>query len=90
MSKKAGHLYFDQMCQSKEHMIQSQYLVVDGLKNMTDLQDRLGRAKDMALKILQNTVYQMVDRIPECSNTATQGEPYNLFFRISRIVLFYK
>jgi len=61
------------MCQSKEHMIQSQYLVVDGLKNMTDLQDRLGRAKDMALKILQNTVYQMVDRIPECSNTATQG-----------------
>lgn len=71
-------------------MIQSQYLVVDGLKNMTDLQDRLGRAKDMALKILQNTVYQMVDRIPECSNTATQGEPYNLFFRISRIVLFNK
>ena len=71
--EKSAKFCFHQMCQSKEHMIQSQYLVVDGLKNMTDLQDRLGRAKDMALKILQNTVYQMVDRIPECSNTATQG-----------------
>ena len=40
---------------------------------MTALQDRLTRAKDMALKILQDTVYQMVERIPECSNTAVQG-----------------
>ena len=62
------------MCQTKEHMIQSQYLVVDGLKNMTHLQDKLAKAKDMALKILQNTVYQMVERIDECRNTATQGK----------------
>ena len=61
------------MCQTKEHMIQSQYLVVDGLKNMTTLQDKLARAKDMALKILQNTVYQMVDRIHECADTAAKG-----------------
>ena len=54
-------------------MIQSQYLVVDGLKNMTSLQDKLARAKDMALKILQNTVYQMVDRIHECGDTAAKG-----------------
>ena len=40
---------------------------------MTALQDRLTRAKDMALKILQDTVYQMVERIPEGSNTAVQG-----------------
>ena len=40
---------------------------------MTALQDRLTRAKDMALKILQDTVYQMVERIPECSNTAVKG-----------------
>ena len=78
------------MCESKESTIQSQYLVVDGLRwvllitcylisityrrrNMTALQDRLTRAKDMALKILQDTVYQMVERIPECSNTAVKG-----------------
>ena len=77
------------MCESKESTIQSQYLVVDGLRwvllscylisityhrrNMTTLQDRLTRAKDMALKILQDTVYQMVERIPECSNTAVKG-----------------
>ena len=42
-------------------------------RNMTALQDRLTRAKDMALKILQDTVYQMVERIPECSNTAVKG-----------------
>ena len=64
-----------QICQNKEKMIQSQYLVVDGLKNMTSLQDKLTKAKDMALKILQNTVYQMVDRIHECSNTAVKGKP---------------
>ena len=61
------------MCEDKETMIQSQYLVVDGLKNMTELQDRLSRAKDTALKILQNTVYQMVDKIAECGHAAVHG-----------------
>ena len=28
-----------QICQNKENMIKSQYLVVDGLKNMTELQE---------------------------------------------------
>ena len=33
----------------------------------------MAHAKDMALKILQNTVYQMVERISECGGVATNG-----------------
>ena len=36
------------------------------MKNMTYMQDTLTRAKDTALKILQNTVYEMVEKIPQC------------------------
>ena len=41
-----------QMCQDKDQMIDSQSSLVSGLRNMTALQDRLGKAKDAALKIL--------------------------------------
>ena len=52
-----------QMCQDKDQMIDSQSSLVSGLRNMTALQDRLGKAKDAALKILQKTVYEMVEKI---------------------------
>ena len=39
----------------------------------THVKDRLAHAKNMALKILQNTVYQMVERIAECRSVANNG-----------------
>ena len=61
------------MCQDKDRMIDSQSMLVAGLKNMTDLQDRLGKAKDAALQILQNTVYEMVEKISECKDPVVAG-----------------
>ena len=50
----------------KDKQIDSQYQALANLKNMTNLQDILTKAKETALKILQNTVYEMVDKIPQC------------------------
>lgn len=61
------------MCQDKDRMIDSQSMLVAGLKNMTDLQDRLGKAKDAALQILQNTVYEMVEKIGQCRDPVVKG-----------------
>ena len=54
-------------------MINSQSSLVSGLRNMTALQDRLGKAKDAALKILQNTVYEMVEKISHCRDPVVAG-----------------
>merc|ERR1719221_729549 len=62
-----------QMCQDKDQMIDSQSSLVSGLRNMTALQDRLGKAKDAALKILQKTVYEMVEKISECKDPVVAG-----------------
>ena len=61
------------MCQDKDVMINSQSSLVSGLRNMTALQDRLGKAKDAALKILQNTVYEMVEKISHCRDPVVAG-----------------
>ena len=61
------------MCQDKDQMIDSQSMLVSGLRNMTELQDRLGKAKDTALKILQNTVYEMVEKIGQCKDPVVKG-----------------
>ena len=37
------------------------------------LQDRLSKAKDAALKILQRTVYEMVEKIGQCRHPAIEG-----------------
>ena len=62
-----------QMCQDKDVMIDSQSSLVSGLRNMTRLQDRLGKAKDAALKILQKTVYEMVEKISQCRDPVVAG-----------------
>ena len=62
-----------QMCQDKDQMIDSQSSLVSGLRNMTALQDRLGKAKDAALKILQKTVYEMVEKISQCRDPVVAG-----------------
>jgi len=62
-----------QMCQDKDLMIDSQSSLVSGLRNMTALQDRLGKAKDAALKILQKTVYEMVEKISQCRDPLVAG-----------------
>ena len=62
-----------QMCQDKDQMIDSQSSLVSGLRNMTALQDRLGKAKDAALKILQKTVYEMVEKISQCRDPLVAG-----------------
>ena len=54
-------------------MIDSQSSLVSGLRNMTALQDRLGKAKDAALKILQKTVYEMVEKISQCQDPVVAG-----------------
>ena len=54
-------------------MIDSQSSLVSGLRNMTRLQDRLGKAKDAALKILQKTVYEMVEKISQCRDPVVAG-----------------
>ena len=53
-------------CIEKDKQIERQYQAMASMKNMTYMQDTLTRAKDTALKILQNTVYEMVEKIPQC------------------------
>jgi len=62
-----------QGCIEKDKQIDRQYQAMASMKNMTYIQDTLTRAKDTALKILQNTVYEMVEKIPQCSDTAVKG-----------------
>jgi len=60
-------------CLHKDRQIDAQYSALAGLNNLTVLQDTLSKAREVALRILQNTVYQMVEQIPQCSNTAVTG-----------------
>jgi len=43
------------------------------LKKVDSQQDFLQQAKDLALRILQNTVYSMVNNIGACRETAVQA-----------------
>ena len=50
----------------KDQQIYSQYQALSSLKNITYIQNTLNKAKETALKILQNTVYEMVEKIAQC------------------------
>jgi len=60
-------------CMQKEQLIKAQYEALSNLKSLSVCQDKYGQARDTALKILQNTVYEMVERIPSCRNTVVEG-----------------
>merc|ERR1712142_952755 len=62
-----------QGCDEKDKQIEMQYQALASVKNMTYMQDTLTRAKDKALKILQKTVYEMVEKISQCSDEAVKG-----------------
>lgn len=66
-------------CEEKERLIKSQFTALENLRNMTNLQSEYAKSKDTALKILQNTVYQMVDKIPQCSEEAITGLRNEIF-----------
>ena len=59
-------------CIEKDKQIDSQYQALTSLKNMTYMQDTLTKAKETALKILQKTVYEMVEKIYQCRSSLQQ------------------
>ena len=59
-------------CIEKDKQIDSQYKALTSLKNMTYMQDTLTKAKETALKILQKTVYEMVEKISQCRSSFQQ------------------
>ena len=75
-----------QICQNKENMIKSQYLVVDGLKNMTELQE-LGQYY-YSIKTLSQILVQaeinilMVTILTQCRTDS--AEPRTLHWRSCR------
>ncbi len=57
----------------KDRLIQTQYRTIALLRRVDDQEDFLLRAKDVALRILQNTVYSMVNNIAACKDGAIRG-----------------
>ena len=50
----------------KDEIIAAQYESMALMKKINQEEDYLKEAKEVALRILQNTLYQMVDKIESC------------------------
>ena len=57
----------------KDQLIQTQYNTISLLKRVDDHVDYLQQAKEIALKILQNTVTSMVNNIGYCKHEMAEG-----------------
>jgi len=60
-------------CMEKEILIKAQNGAMSNLKSLSFCQDKYSQARDTALKILQHTVYEMVEKIPSCREKAVEG-----------------
>lgn len=60
-------------CIENDTLITAQYEALANFTGFAMNQDRYRQAKDSALRILQNTVYEMVDQIPTCRDRALDG-----------------
>ena len=68
MQKKAEAEYG-----AKDELLLSQQETISLLKQLKSEQDYLRRARDIALGILQGTVYRMVNNIDKCNSEVVEG-----------------
>lgn len=62
----------------KDRLIKTQYKTIKLLKSVDDQELFLEHAKDVALRILQNTVYSMVNNIKSCKDHTIRGLHHEL------------
>jgi cupin superfamily acireductone dioxygenase involved in methionine salvage len=76
MANLRSQLIFDQdkdqliqmQLAKKDDLIRVQYQSMDLMKKISTDEDYLREAKEVALRILQHTIYSMVDEIKLCNN----------------------